>query len=199
MDLPVWPRNKAALGCVGLSRWGSPVKFKWSKSVATQILACFFSKSSHWATTPLEEWKVVNSDWYVNLCLPQVLREVVQAPPTTWNPRLDVPPWQSERSHSGCHSRQPCHSWALFTRPGPVRPVFVSNHQSADSGNTVQESCNCSSLLRGRYFHYTSVNVVRCQGQVIWGDDQVDTRWERTHREVKLISFPVRLLRKLRL
>ena len=52
-----------------------PVKFKRSKSVAKQMVACLFSNSGHVATIHLEDRKTVNSDWYINHCLPKVFGE----------------------------------------------------------------------------------------------------------------------------
>ena len=52
-----------------------PVKIKRSKSVAKQMVACFFPKSGHVSTIPLENRKMVNSDWYINHCLPKVFEE----------------------------------------------------------------------------------------------------------------------------
>ena len=55
--------------------WAPPVKFKQSKSVAKQMVACFFSKSDYEATIPLEDRKTVNSDRYINNCLSKVFEE----------------------------------------------------------------------------------------------------------------------------
>ena len=51
------------------------VKFKRSKTFAKQMVTCFFSKSGHVATIPLEDRKTINSDWYINHCLPKVFEE----------------------------------------------------------------------------------------------------------------------------
>ena len=56
------PPKKAATGCLRLFRWSSPVKFKWSKSFAKQMVACFFSKSGHAATITLDDRETINSN-----------------------------------------------------------------------------------------------------------------------------------------
>ena len=48
-------------------------KFMRSKSVGKQMTACFFSKSAHVATVPLEDRQTVTADQYVTKCLPKVL------------------------------------------------------------------------------------------------------------------------------
>ena len=101
---------------------------RWAKlaGVAKQMVACFFLKSAHVGTIPLEDKKMVN--WLVYQVLPaQGLWGVVQKPPTLWTPKLAAPSWQCRCSQCGCHSQFPgwkqCksgHSFILLTRPGPV-------------------------------------------------------------------------------
>lgn len=60
-----------------------PVKFLRSKSVGKQMIACFFSKSGHVATVPLQDRKTVTADWYVTKCLPKVLEAWRERRPQT--------------------------------------------------------------------------------------------------------------------
>ena len=45
----------------------SLVKFRWSKSVAEQMVACFVLKFGV-ATVPLQDLKKVSSKWYIDYC-----------------------------------------------------------------------------------------------------------------------------------
>lgn len=50
----------------------NPTKVTRSRSVAKQMVACFFTKTGHVATVALENQKTVNSAWYTTICLPEV-------------------------------------------------------------------------------------------------------------------------------
>ena len=49
-----------------------PVKFKRSRSTSKRTIAVFWAKSGHVASGPLHEKETVNSEWYINACLPKV-------------------------------------------------------------------------------------------------------------------------------
>ena len=66
------PETKQQLAVWVLPGEAPPVKFKRPKSVAKQMVACFFSKYGQVATIPLEGRKTVNSDWCINHCLLKV-------------------------------------------------------------------------------------------------------------------------------
>ena len=36
------------------------------------MIAVFFPKSGHVTSVPLQERKIVNAEWYINICLPKV-------------------------------------------------------------------------------------------------------------------------------
>ena len=47
-----------------------PQKFKRTRSVGKQMVATFFFSKGHMATTPLEDRRKINADWYINQCTP---------------------------------------------------------------------------------------------------------------------------------
>lgn len=53
-----------------------PTKVTRSRSVAKQMVACFFTKTGHVATVALENQKTVNSAWYTTNCLPKVFNKL---------------------------------------------------------------------------------------------------------------------------
>ena len=54
----------------------NPTKVVRARSVGKQMVACFFTKTGHVATVPLENHKTVNSAWYTTICLPEVFDEL---------------------------------------------------------------------------------------------------------------------------
>lgn len=54
----------------------NPTKVVRARSTSKQMVACFFRKTGHVATVPLEERKTVNSEWYTTICLPVVFGEI---------------------------------------------------------------------------------------------------------------------------
>ena len=46
------------------------------RSTSKQMVACFFGKTGHVATVPLEQRRTVNSEWYTTICLPEVFGEI---------------------------------------------------------------------------------------------------------------------------
>ena len=47
----------------------NPTKVVCGKITSDQV-ACFFWKTGHLATVPLENRRTVNSEWYTTICLP---------------------------------------------------------------------------------------------------------------------------------
>lgn len=58
-----------------------PTKVVRSRSVSKKMVASFVSKKGHVATIPLEEQRTVTADWYITVCLPEVLAELRQGNP----------------------------------------------------------------------------------------------------------------------
>lgn len=54
----------------------NPTKVTRSRSTSKQMVACFFAKTGHVATVPLEQRRTVNSEWYTTICLPEVFGEL---------------------------------------------------------------------------------------------------------------------------
>ena len=76
LDIPVWPRNKAPVLGLGLSRWATPTKVKRQRSVGKKMVATFFSTSGHLATVVLEDQRTVTVKWYSEVWLPQVFSKI---------------------------------------------------------------------------------------------------------------------------
>lgn len=56
----------------------STVWSKTTKVVAKQTIACFFWKSEHIETVPLEKRTRMNSEWYTKICLADKIRKANQ-------------------------------------------------------------------------------------------------------------------------
>ncbi len=54
----------------------NPTKVVRARSTSKQMVACFFGKTGHVATVPLEQRRTVNSEWYTTICLPVVFQEI---------------------------------------------------------------------------------------------------------------------------
>ena len=54
----------------------NPTKVVRGRSTLKQTVACFFGKTGHVATVPLEQRRTVNSEWYTTICLPEVFGEI---------------------------------------------------------------------------------------------------------------------------
>lgn len=54
----------------------NPTKVVRARSTSKQMVACFFGKTGHVATVPLEQRRTVNSEWYTTICLPKVFGEI---------------------------------------------------------------------------------------------------------------------------
>lgn len=57
----------------------NPTKVVRARSTSKQMVACFFGKTGHVATVPLEQRRTVNSEWYTTICLPEVFGEIRKA------------------------------------------------------------------------------------------------------------------------
>lgn len=60
-----------------------PLKLKRSRSVTKVMVAVFFGALGHIATIPVLEQKTVTAKWYVEKCLPEVLKKWSSAHPKT--------------------------------------------------------------------------------------------------------------------
>ena len=47
-------------------------------NIISQMVACCFCKTGHEATVPLEHRRMLNSEWYIIICLPKVFAEIRQ-------------------------------------------------------------------------------------------------------------------------
>lgn len=54
----------------------NPTKLVHARSTSKQMVACFFGIPGQVATVPVEKRKLVNSEWYTNVCLPEVIGEI---------------------------------------------------------------------------------------------------------------------------
>lgn len=54
----------------------NPTKVVRARSTSKQMVACFFGKTGHVLTVPLEQRRTVNSEWYTTICLPKVFGEI---------------------------------------------------------------------------------------------------------------------------
>ena len=128
------------------------IKFKRSKSVAKQTVACFF-KSGCVATIPLEDWRTVNSDWYINCWLPKALEEWC-----TYQLHGGTKGLQLYHHNASAHTAAASlnfpsgHSSALLTRPGFVWLVSASIHHKAFRRNTVPQPWRWLSFFEGVLF-----------------------------------------------
>ncbi|GFT06853.1 mariner transposase, partial [Nephila pilipes] len=53
-----------------------PTKVVRGRSTSKQMIACFFGINGHVATVALEQRRTVNSEWYMTICLPEVIGEI---------------------------------------------------------------------------------------------------------------------------
>jgi [histone H3]-lysine36 N-dimethyltransferase SETMAR len=60
-----------------------PTKVKRPRSVGKRMVATFFSKTGHVATVTLEEGKTVTANWYTQICLPEVIKNLKERRPRT--------------------------------------------------------------------------------------------------------------------
>ena len=54
----------------------NPSKVVRKINISKQMVACFFGKTGHVATVPLEQSRTVHAEWYNSICLPKVLLEI---------------------------------------------------------------------------------------------------------------------------
>ena len=145
-----------------------------NRSASKQMTACFFAKFGHVASVPLEDRKTVTVDWCVNHCMPKVFQA-----------------WCTRRLRTGVrglllhHDNASAHIAAvtldflaasnvqLVAHPpyspdlAPCDWFFVPFHQKAAEGKAVSGRRRCPSILQGRHFGHTPVNVVGCHRQLV--------------------------------
>ena len=186
LGIPIRPRDKATVGVWVFPDENPPVKFKRNRGASEQLIACFFATFGHFATIPLENWKTVTAGWYVSHCLAKVCQAWCKLRPQTGVFGLllhhdnasahttavtldslgasDVqlvthPPYSSDLAHC---------DWFLF-------PSVKKKKKS--EAKAVSKRQRCPSILRGRNFGHTPVNVVGCHRQLVWEDGQMCTGW----------------------
>ena len=138
------------------------------------MIACFFAKFGHVATIPLEDRKTVTADWYVNHCLPKVFQ--------AWCKQCDRTGVRGLLLHRDNASAHTAAVTLDFLAAGNIQlvthPPYSPDLASCDwflfpsvkrqlKGKAVSERRRCSSILRGRHFGHTPVNMVGCQRQLI--------------------------------
>jgi histone-lysine N-methyltransferase SETMAR len=62
------PETKQQLTVWVFQNEAKPTKVARARSTSKQMVACFFGKSGHVATVPLEHRRTVNSEWYTTIC-----------------------------------------------------------------------------------------------------------------------------------
>lgn len=80
----------------------NPTKVVRARSTSKQMVACFFGKSGHVATVPLDKLKTVNSEWYTTICLPKVFGELRK----TNRRRQIILHQDNASSHVSIHTRE---------------------------------------------------------------------------------------------
>ena len=157
-----------------------PVKFKRNKSASKQMIACFFAKLGHVATYLLEDRKTVMTDLYVNHCLLKVFQAWCKR-----HPRRGVHGLLLHHDNAIAHTAAVTldflaagHPPTIFTWLSLLWLVFVPFHQKAAEGKAVLGRWICPSILQGRHFGHSPVNVGGCHRQLVWEDGQVCTGWE---------------------
>jgi [histone H3]-lysine36 N-dimethyltransferase SETMAR len=75
------PENKRQSAVWVFQDEEKPTKVIRSRSVSKKMVATFVSKSGHVATIALEDRRTVTSDWYITVCLPQVITKLRQNNP----------------------------------------------------------------------------------------------------------------------
>ena len=100
-----------------------PVAFKRSRSTLKRIIAVFFAKSVYVASVPLQERKTVNTECYINTCLPKVSEAwSVRRPNAYQAPRAAASPRQRKCSHRHRHCGLPGSHWRSAGHPESIFP-----------------------------------------------------------------------------
>jgi histone-lysine N-methyltransferase SETMAR len=146
-----------------------PVKAKRERSVGKTMFAVFFSRQGVVASVPLEEGKTVTSQWYTEICLPVVFKNLLKGRPATDLRRhfmhhdnasahtakntihfigesginlIDAPPYSPDLA--------PCDIWLFSKVKEPIRgkrfdtredPIFAVNQQLNKLENRDFEDC----------------------------------------------------------
>lgn len=69
------PENKRQSAVWVFQDEPKPTKVIRSRSVSKKMVATFVSKAGHVATIPLQDQRTVTADWYISICLPEVIAE----------------------------------------------------------------------------------------------------------------------------
>ena len=83
------------------------------------MIACFFGKTVHVATVPLEHHRTIDSEWYTTICLAKVLTEIRK----TNKRRQIIVHHDNARCHTSVHNVQ-------FMGHSPYRPGLAPNDVS---------------------------------------------------------------------
>ena len=120
----------------------------------------------HVATIFLKDRKMVNSDWCINHCLPEVFKKWCKCHSHCATQGLLLY-HDNASTHivgpirlPGRKQSESGHPSTLHTRPGLVWLVYISSYQEIVMGDTVPKTRRWSSLLWGCCFHNIPVNVV---------------------------------------
>lgn len=54
------------------------------RNKSKQIVACFFQKTEHVLTIPLQQRKMANSEWYTAICLPDIFKKISKTSRRNW-------------------------------------------------------------------------------------------------------------------
>ena len=152
-----------------------PVKFKTYRSLSTQIITCFFAKSGHVATIPLEDGEMVTADWCVNHCLSEVFQAWCKW--RSWTGVRGLLLCHDNSSIcSSCNSEISSHQWSSAGHPptiltwlSPLWLALVPFLQGAVEGKAVSKRQRCPSFFRGvSFWIYPSHPVIGCHRQLVW-------------------------------
>ena len=122
-----------------------PMKFKRNRSASKQMDSLFLSKFGHLAIIPLEDWKTVTNEWYVNHCLNKIFQAWLKR-----LPQIGVRGLLLHHDNASTHTAavtldflaQMMFSWSpirtlIFTWLSPLWLVFVPFRRKAAEGKAV--------------------------------------------------------------
>ena len=108
------PETKQQYTVWALEDEPNPTKVVRGKCTSKQMLACFFGKTVHVATVPLEHGRTLNSEWHTTICLIKIFGEIRK---TNKRRRIIV-------HHDNASSHTSAQTSAFFT----VQNVEVMDH-----------------------------------------------------------------------
>ena len=148
LDIPVWPRNKAPVIGLGLS------KVKRQRSVGKKMVATFFSTSGHLATVVLEDQRTVTAKWYRNLSPPQVFSKIQEKRPRTGLRGIllhhDNASSRTANATIAFLEKTPVKlndSSSLQSRPGPVWLFPVPEREESHMRTPISQARRCCCCL----------------------------------------------------